>query len=183
MIHPKFKVRVPRRRPSYIVSEAFGSKYHPGWLMERVRGRCFESAKKMAQEFRDKIYKQEFPHAPLSSAYIKWKIRRGLDTRILIATKKYIHAIGVKQLPHGALIGFIHKNRIDIIKTKTGIRTRVLPYRLLARWLEYGTKTSPPRPHWRPIMKLWKEQARTLYRRVIVREVTHEIRKALKAAR
>jgi len=186
------------------VAQAFGTPGNPGPLVLRVRGRVYDSAKKMAQGLRNDIYSQRLHHMPLSPAYLRWKIRKGLDPRILIATTKYIRAIGVEKTKFGAIIGLTRKTRYDVIKTKQGFKIRTLSYALLAKWLEYGTRQRkvvirgprggkykgtvtlkggmPPRPHWRPAIKRWKIEMKTL-RREIVKDIREDIRKRLKQAR
>jgi hypothetical protein len=198
------RVVVPKRRPSLIMAQAFGTPGNPGPLMLKVRGRCFDSALKMAQELRDSIYKQKLRHFPLSPKYLRWKIRKGLDPRILISTKKYIKAIGVQKTKFGALIGLTKTMRYDTVRTRQGVKIRQLSYALLAKWLEYGTRQRPvtmigprggkhrvkvtlkggmpPRPHWRPSIKKWKEGAKHL-RRELRKEMSEDLRKMFREAR
>lgn len=120
-----------------------------------------ELAEEMAQEMRDVLYHQRFKMAPLSPDYFDFKSKQGLDTRTLIATKKYVQNIGVIKTHAGYTIGMVHKTRND--------GGRNLSYAVLQRWLEYGTRRRlpgggkgkigsqmPARPHWRPFMRYWK---------------------------
>lgn len=177
------KLRIPRRRrPFYIVAQAFGDARHPGPLLIKTYGRHVEAAKRMAQEFRDNIYKQRFKLHPLNPRYLKWKIRHKLDPRILIATKKYVRAIGVKKTKRGAIIGLVRGTRIDITKTRDGkLKIRKIPYTTLARWLEYGTKRMKARPHWRPQIKQWKAEVHR-FRRELVKELTRDLKRIIREA-
>ena len=147
----------PKISPTTILIGGFGTNVQPGPLLFEARKECQEIALELAQEMRDSIYKNRYKKPPLTAAYLKWKLQKGLDRRILIATKKYVKAIGVVVTPFGAKIGIKRGFRID-----DGVR---LDYWKLQRWLEYGTKRklangkivhTPPRPAWRPMMRYWK---------------------------
>jgi hypothetical protein len=76
------------RNYARILLSAFGSDSKPGPILIGARYYVEAKAKKMAQEFRDRIYKQEFrsiAEKPLSKRWLKEKIRRGLDLRTIIA--------------------------------------------------------------------------------------------------
>ena len=159
------------RRETNLLVNAFGDPARRGSVLFAARGACAAIAKEMAKEIRDKIYRQEFPHvasAPLSPTYVAWKDRMGLDPRVLIATGKYVRAIGYVETPYGGIVGLVRKTR----KGK-----KPLPYALLQRWLEYGTRKMPARPHWRPMMTEWKSRRREFGLRIKSR-----VGKALKAA-
>lgn len=133
----------------------FGTSKKPGSLLLEARAGVRVIAKEMAQELRTRIYKQGFASVrkhPLNPSYLAWKRATGLDPRTLIATKKYVQAIGVVDNEFGTRIGLIRKSRMD----KRGKSTVRLDYAKLQRWLEFGNKTMPPRPHWRPMMRLWR---------------------------
>ena len=145
-----------------ILLAAFGTDSKPGPILIGARYHVEEKAKKMAQEFRDRIYKQEFrsiAEKPLSKRWLKEKIRRGLDLRTFIAQKKYVQAIQAQKTKFGMRIGIVHGYRIDTHVTKDG-RTvkRRISYKMLQRVLEYGTfdKRIPARAHWRVMIREWK---------------------------
>jgi hypothetical protein len=103
--------------------------------------------------------------ARLNEQYLQWKIRMGYDRRILIRTGDYLDAITVVRQGRGA--------RVDI---DTSARTmNNIPMTLLAKWLEYGTRKMPARPHWRPT-SLWAQ-------RTWRATVDQEIRKLVRGAR
>jgi len=108
-------------------------------------------AKKIAADLKERIYYQKFKHVPLSEKYLKWKKKKGLDTRILIATGEYVDSIMAKKL--------------NDFTWKVGVPDKVhkgtkLPLKVLARIHEFGTSTIPARPHWRPVISIWKRKFR-----------------------
>lgn len=100
-------------------------------------------AEKIADLTRTAVKEQRWKHKwkPLNPKYKAWKIRKGLDPRILIAYGYYINSIKVYRSNKDWVVG------VDPfqIHPKTGIRMKKL-----ARYLEYGTSRMPARPHWRP---------------------------------
>ena len=178
-VHLKSRVIVPKRRSSYILVNAFGDDKRPGSLMLEARRLCRKTAGQMAKEMRDSIYQDRYKKPELSPGYLDWKLRKGLDPRILIATRRYVRSIGVVKTRYGAIIGLTRKTRID----RKGKKSRRIPYALLQRWLEYGTRKAivlpsgkkkkgkigsrmPARPHWRPMMRYWKNSRRSYALRI-----------------
>lgn len=108
----------------------------------------------LIQEFADDlkslIEKQSFAWAPLSREYAVRKHLLGLDPRILIATGRYVNSIQPVQKPDGSW-------EVAVPATPLGNGKHTL--KDLARWLEYGTRRMPARPHWRPAMNLWKNKS------------------------
>ena len=86
------------------------------------------AAKDVAEAVREAIEKQLFPMVPLTKQYASRKAAKGLDQRILMATKKYF----------------------DSIKAVGGA---VAADESLYNILENGTKKQPPRPHWGPAIE------------------------------
>jgi hypothetical protein len=80
---------------------------------------------------------------PLSPSYLEWKKRKGLDTRILIATGQYLDSFKVYRSGKYWVAG-VEKDRLHYFEGK------VVKIGDLAKWLEFGTRKMPPRPHWRP---------------------------------
>lgn len=80
--------------------------------------------------------------APLNKAYREHKIRTGLNPGMWIATSKLIESIVVIDKSGRIEIG------VDRRKKHNGT-----PLTTIVRALEYGTKTIPPRPLFRPIRK------------------------------
>lgn len=106
------------------------------------------------------LEKQLYHWPPLTEKYAKSKQRKGLDPRILIATGKYKDAIQVIR----------EETREDGVTYSVGVpgtfetgpktARKKLPLELLGRWLEFGTKSMPPREHWRPV---WSALVRNLH--------------------
>lgn len=110
----------------------------------RIMGEAFVANLKGA------IEGQSIPMAPLSAKWLAEKSRKGLDTRILIAFRAYIESIVMT--PTG-------KGRVEVSADSK-----------MQRLLEYGTKTMPARPHWRPAMKgaeKAKKQAMEVFRDIL----------------
>lgn len=148
-----------------ILINAFGDTMRRGSVLFEAREEGIDIAHDLAQDLRDSLYGQEFKMAPLSRRYKSYKKRKRLDPRTLIATKKYVEAIGVVHKDFGAIIGITKGYRLDKYTYKRGSRAgttvvRRTPYHKLQRWLEYGTRKMPPRPHWRPAFRLWKQNRR-----------------------
>jgi len=132
-----------------------------------------EAAKEVATMVRSIIYRQAYKWKPLSKRYLAWKKRKGLDHRILIATKSYIQSI--RAIPRRRDeevvswgVGPGHHNEIH---KPSGLRLHTL-----GRMLEFGTKKMPARPHWRPA---WSAYVRSKGRKLL----TRMIKKALKSSR
>ena len=100
-------------------------------------------AEKIADLTKTAIKEQRWKYKwkPLNPQYKAWKMRKGLDPRILIAYGYYINSIKTYKSGRDWVVG------VDPfqIHPKTGIRMKKL-----ARYLEYGTSKMPARPHWRP---------------------------------
>lgn len=111
-----------------------------------------EAGKAFARRVRYAIRNQIYAWPPLSPNYAAWKEANDLDPRMLIATHEYINSIKATMTDYGVEVG------LDPSKTHAG----GIPMRLLGRWLEYGTMNldgswrMPPRPHWRPEIRRWK---------------------------
>jgi hypothetical protein len=144
-----------------------------------------EEMKSLAHEFaetvRQNIYNQTYRLKPLSRAYLRWKRNTGLDERILIATGTYVKSIKaiprlktkkteryVATRPGGPrVLTTIRETRIATwsVGVPDGIhKPSGLPFTTLARIHEFGTRTIPARPHWRPA---WSATVRTKGREVI----------------
>jgi hypothetical protein len=130
-----------------------------------ARTYCEESMDELAEEIYEtvgeNIQNQTLRLAPLAPAYLAWKRRRGLDTRILVATTDYVRAVQTfvpvklaKSYQPGQTwpLG----NKTWVVGPPEGIHNPSgLSYDSLARRLEYGVVEArlPPRPHWRPSFK------------------------------
>ena len=134
----------------------------------KVRGRNYQPAKRIKQKLREEgkrlgrgfdkyiaekimetakiaILEQRWSSKwqPLSPEYLEWKKKKGLDTRILIATGQYLDSFKVYRSGNSWVAG-VDKERLHYFEGKT-VRMGDL-----AKWLEFGTRKMPPRPHWRP---------------------------------
>lgn len=164
------------RNYARVLLSAFGTDSKPGPILIGARYHVEEKAKAMAQEFRDRIYHQEFrsiAQHPLSKRWIAEKARRGLDPRTFIAQKKYVRAIQAQRTKFGMRVGIIHGYRIDTHVTKSGREVkRRISYKMLQHVLEYGSPSRriPARAHWRIIMREWK--ARAVRTRASIKKLT-----------
>lgn len=107
------------------------------------------------------IQSQSYGHAPLSASTKEYKARKGLDSRILIATGTYIKSIEVWR----------DDENTWCVGVKKGTRhpSNGEDVGQIGLWLEYGTSNMPARPHWR--VESNKLKAR------IKKKVTEELRK------
>lgn len=102
-----------------------------------------------AAMIKSNIYAQRYGHRPLSPGYARWKRRRGLDPRILIATGLYVQSIGAR--PYSAAFGGRQTDtEAWVVSPAPGARHGKLALSTLGLWLEYGTRRMPARPHFRP---------------------------------
>jgi len=105
-------------------------------------------ADKLAKDVRDVLYKQLYNWPPLSPKYLAMKERTGLDTRILIASGKYVRSI--------KSIRTVDEDKGVMYSVgPVGKTANKIPLTLLARWLEYGTTKMPAREHWRPAWSIF----------------------------
>lgn len=114
----------------------------------------------MRDDIRRRIEEQEFDHVPLDPEYKRSKERKGLDERILIATKDYLNGITTDVVMDG--------QRAEI---QVGVEDREhepsgLPLHKLAAIHEFGTSTIPARPVWRPMGIRMEAQRRAVLKRL-----------------
>jgi hypothetical protein len=141
------KVRVALEsdeRPSLAVS--------PQLILDPSKMGLAGLGKDMAEEFADDlkalITRQLIAWVPLSPGYTKRKRMLGLDPRILIATGRYVSSIQPIAQKDGSWIVSVPDTPL-----RAGSKYTLKD---LARWLEYGTRNMPARPHWRPARNLWR---------------------------
>jgi hypothetical protein len=86
----------------------------------------------------------------LSPEYKTWKAENGFDTGTLVKTRSYYRNIRIEFTDTGFSI--IPDGVEPNVAHMFGFRKKSEPrtYEDIALWLEYGTKTMPARPHWRP---------------------------------
>lgn len=104
----------------------------------------------LAGRLRQVILAQELDWEPLSERWLKYKIKKGWDTRILRATGAYVNSIQPRKVSK-----HVYKVAPSNRKTKSGATLHQI-----GSYLEYGTVNAdgsmrmPARPHWRPV---WEE--------------------------
>lgn len=125
-------------------------------------------AEEMISEAKDIIKFQKYEWKPLSLNYLEYKINKGLDTRILLATHFYYDHI-----TWGITDKKIWWGVEDVVHDPSGLELRVL-----ARIHEYGTSTIPARPLWRPLLEKYLNKKKQFAHRYLI-----EIIKAVKRAR
>lgn len=96
---------------------------------------------------------QKFDHPPLSDGYLSWKVSQNLDSRILIATRTYLGEIDVYRTKDFKSVGKFTRGAVFLGVPNTVHEPSGVDLRALAVWLEAGTPTMPPRPHFGPIEK------------------------------
>lgn len=126
--------------------------------IESLGGLSQELAEEFADDLRLLIDRQLIAWVPLSPSYRLYKHRMGMDPRILIATGRYVHAIQAIQGPDGSWSVGIPPEPL-----RPGSRYTLKD---LAKWLEFGTQTMPPRPHWRPARQIWRTKLYRMKKRV-----------------
>ena len=134
-----------------------------------IKGLSQEMAEEFADDLKEILQRQLISWVPLSSGYAKRKRMLGLDPRILIATARYVRSIQATQLRDGTWIVAVPEEPLSPGSKYT--------LRDLARWLEYGTRTMPARPHWRPAAQLWRTKIYQVRRRAR-HTLTQQMKKA-----
>lgn len=113
-------------------------------LEKEVDSETKRQVMRASQAVKAGIEAQAFGHAPLNKDYREQKKNKGLDSRILIATGQYVRSITYWKEGKGSWVagirrGATHSGGVDMAQ--------------LGKWLEYGTKNMPARPHFRPIAR------------------------------
>ncbi len=110
---------------------------------------------------KDHFESQDLNLEPLSQWYSQWKAKRGLDSRILIATGQMLREIGIHDDGSGKFVGIKggkrHRSGIDIA--------------LLALLHEYGSTARgvPARPVYRVTVQELKRELRAVVQSIIDR--------------
>ena len=106
------------------------------------------------------ILRQRWKHRwkPLSERYRRYKLRKGLDTRILLAYHYYVNSITAYRSGNDWVVG---------IKPFQKHPKTLMSMEKLARFLEFGTSRMPPRPHWRPAFYEAQKNAGKVLRRYL----------------
>jgi len=159
-----FRIRRPSARKAS--AEARKVKITPGMT---ITGLTQEMAEEFADDLKEILQRQLISWVPLKAGYAKRKRMLGLDPRILIATARYVKSIQATQQRDGTWIVAVPKEPLSA-RSKYTLRD-------LAKWLEYGTRTMPARPHWRPAMQLWRTKIYQVRRRAR-HTLTQQMKKA-----
>lgn len=118
------------------------------------------------------IYTQKYKWVPLSDRYLASKKRRGLDDRILIATKEYIQSIKPRPRKRdGRVTTWVVGPGHHKTKHSSGV-----PMHQLGRWLEFGTSRMPARPHWRPAWSAFVRSRKLASRNIVLRTLREQRR-------
>lgn len=108
-------------------------------------------ADKTLQGLKDVILNQSYDWKKLTDGYAKRKKRKGLDSRILVATKEYVNKGISKQVIKRGDFETIH-----VGPSKGTHKASGLPYIILAKVHEYGSEkvNIPARPLYRPYLSV-----------------------------
>jgi len=117
--------------------------------------------------------RRPYRHKALAESTVQDKARAELDGRRLIATGEYTYGIEVFR---GKRAGSVYY----IVRPKPGQHSRAgVTHRVLAAFHEFGTSQIPARPHWRPVLRVVRDELRN--RRDEVRAVA--LRTAIRGRR
>lgn len=149
-------------------------------VLEIAKSQAESIAKEFAESVKKIIKKQLYKWKPLNERHLAKKKSMGLDERILIATKEYVESI--KAIPKKILgvttswsVGPGAKGKVHKV-TKGKEKSKRILMRTLSRWLEFGNKRMPARPHWRPAWSAFLRKKKLTSRRII-KKVTKEVKK------
>lgn len=123
-----------------------------------------QCAEAYLEKLKSKMAGQEFPWTPLSASYVAYKKKKGLDSRMLIATGEYLEKLKVgksKGTSKGASL-FVGADPSDI-HTPSG-----LSMEKIAGIMEYGSSNGniPARPHFRPTWEEMRPVCRNMWLKV-----------------
>lgn len=165
--NPKVKTATTSRTLPKNFFSAFGKD-----LLLKADDETRKFAKDLAKEAKSIIRDQRYDWKSLSDAYLKQKERKGLDTRIYIATKTYVNKG----------IGYFEKGGYSFVGPKPGThKPSGLPYAVLARILEFGTWSIPARPLWRPLLSVALRRSKH-FRNKFVSDARKDFNKKLKGS-
>lgn len=151
---PKIKTSGPRRYRNFIT--AIKAENVIRLSSELIK----EEAELFVSMIKETIEDQKINWQKLSRSYAKLKERKGLDSRIYVATGFYLDSIGVLETSYDEKEGSRLEIGVpDVEHPSTGINLR-----FLAQILEYGSAKMkiPPRPLWRPVLSKFNERQKKL---------------------
>ena len=153
------------------LAEDITKRVSPYWLRNRVK-LLMKRARRIGAEFERRIafyiaeylkkgiYRQKWKGKwkPLSPNYLSYKKKKGLDTRTLLAYHYYVRSITAYRSGNDWVVGTKPFQR----HPKT-----LIPMEKLARYLEFGTRKMPARPHWRPAFYEAQKNAGKVMKKVL----------------
>jgi hypothetical protein len=115
------------------------------WQILRKRRLMEKVAHLYKERLKDAIITQQMSYTwvPHTKAYQQHKVRTGLDPRIWVATHTLVEAIMVRKS------GWSYSVEVD----RNAKHENGTPLPLIVKALEYGTRTIPPRPLFRPVLE------------------------------
>jgi hypothetical protein len=102
----------------------------------------------------------------LSDKYLKWKQKHGLMVGRLVRTRHYYYLLKLEHTDTGFTINPSGKEH-PIERNGKLLNPKPKSYEDIATWLEYGTKRTPARPHWRPVSASARAKFPGVMRKVI----------------
>jgi hypothetical protein len=117
-------------------------------LLKVTEAASIRSANRLHSYTLDVIDRQKYNWKPLSQEYKNRKRSKGLDTRILLATKEYRNAIFYNKKDDGIVVVGVPQR----LHKDSGLQ-----FNVLARIHEFGSNKVgiPARPLWRPALNWW----------------------------
>lgn len=146
--------------------------------MDAAREVIKEEGDALAAKLQLNLLQQSLPMKDLTESYARWKERKALDPRILIATGEYVNSIAARRKAGGDIV--------DVSVPDETHEPSGLSLKELGRIHEYGSKRYeidgkgiPPRPHWRPTIRWWKKKRMAATEAEIDRYVAERVFKKL----
>lgn len=100
-------------------------------------------------------YAKKGKWVPLKYEYVQYKKRKGLSTNTWEATSRLVESLTVTKRGSTIYVG--------ISKSKMYPESQVKVIQV-ARWLEYGTDRIPPRPLFRPIIRIYRKNVKRYWK-------------------
>ena len=122
----------------------------------------------MKKKIEDQSF-ESFWANPLSQSYLRRKMRRGLDQRVMIARGNYLRSIRVHKHSGTARYEVTVPSYLPV-QDANGLPTK-FNMEQLATVHEYGSASGniPARPHWRPMRVIVAKKAGTVAKRIAIK--------------
>ena len=137
-------INIPKGKLAVIILDVFN---------EAVKPVLKEEAEALANEFcqtlKDNIRTHDIHYQEVSERTLRNKRIKNQPSTPLIATREYLDSIAVRPTKDGFTVGVGTGDHANSYHSEEHGGDPV-SLRELARWLEFGTKNMPARPHWRP---------------------------------